>query len=107
MKIQSNTSTSIDATLASGGTTRGEERKPAPASAASSASRSGGSTVRIDPRASLLAAAETSLSSVSAVDSARVEEIKRAIAEGRFQVNAERIADGLLQSVQEMLSSSR
>jgi negative regulator of flagellin synthesis FlgM len=37
----------------------------------------------------------------------RVAEIKRAIAEGRFQVNPERIADGLLQSVRDMLGTDR
>lgn len=37
------------------------------------------------------------------VDSARISEIKQAITEGRFSVNPERIADGLLQSVREML----
>lgn len=39
-----------------------------------------------------------------AVDAARVSEIKQAISEGRFQINPERIADGLLDSVREMLS---
>lgn len=38
------------------------------------------------------------------VDAARVAEIKQAISEGRFQINPERIADGLLESVREMLS---
>lgn len=38
------------------------------------------------------------------VDVQRVAEIKQAIAEGRFQINPERIADGLLASVHEMLS---
>lgn len=37
------------------------------------------------------------------VDAQRVAEIKQAIAEGRFQINPERIADGLLASVHEML----
>lgn len=41
------------------------------------------------------------------VDGQRVAEIKLAIAEGRFQVNPERIADGLLASVREMLSAKR
>lgn len=36
-------------------------------------------------------------------DNARIAEIKQAIAEGRFSVNPERIADGLLASVREML----
>jgi negative regulator of flagellin synthesis FlgM len=103
MKIQSNISTSIDATVASGGTGRSEERKTAAVSPASGASRSGGSTVRIDPRASLLAAAETSLASVSAVDSARVEEIKRAIAEGRFEVDSRRVAERLVGSVRDLI----
>jgi len=37
------------------------------------------------------------------VNSQRVAEIKQAIAEGRFQINPERIADGLLTSVRDML----
>lgn len=37
------------------------------------------------------------------VNAQRVAEIKQAIAEGRFQINPERIADGLLNSVRDML----
>ncbi len=37
------------------------------------------------------------------VNAQRVAEIKTAISEGRFQINPERIADGLLSSVREML----
>lgn len=36
----------------------------------------------------------------------RVAEIKQAITEGRFQINPERIADGLLTSVRDMLGRS-
>ena len=37
------------------------------------------------------------------VDPARVAEIRRAILEGRLQISAERIADGLIASVREQL----
>lgn len=40
------------------------------------------------------------------VNTQRVAEIKLAIAEGRFQINPERIADGLLTSVRDMLGRS-
>jgi negative regulator of flagellin synthesis FlgM len=48
---------------------------------------------------------ESVLASTPVVNVERVAEIKRAIAEGRFQVNPERIADGLLQSVRDMLAT--
>jgi negative regulator of flagellin synthesis FlgM len=41
------------------------------------------------------------------VDSARVAQIKQAIADGHFQVNPERIADGLLESARQMLGAGR
>lgn len=37
----------------------------------------------------------------------KVAEIRQAISEGRFQINPERIADGLLSSVREMLDRDR
>jgi negative regulator of flagellin synthesis FlgM len=48
-----------------------------------------------------------SAASSGAFDAQRVAEIRQAISEGRFQVNPERIADGLLDSVREMLSQGR
>ena len=39
------------------------------------------------------------------VDSARVSEIKQAISEGRFSVDSEKVADGLIESVRQMLAA--
>lgn len=49
--------------------------------------------------------AEAAMASTPVVDQARVDEIRQAISEGRFQVDANRIADGLLDSVREMLDA--
>ncbi|GAB1394039.1 flagellar biosynthesis anti-sigma factor FlgM [Rhodocyclaceae bacterium] len=43
----------------------------------------------------------------TAVNTARVAEIKQAISEGRFQINPEKIADGLLASVRDMLGRTK
>lgn len=45
--------------------------------------------------------------SEAAFSSQKVAEIRSAISEGRFQINPERIADGLISSVREMLSQDR
>jgi negative regulator of flagellin synthesis FlgM len=37
----------------------------------------------------------------------KVEAIKLAISEGRFQVNAEKVADGLLETVKDLLNSRK
>lgn len=60
------------------------------------------------PAAGSLPAAVAHLGSTAAdasqdVDHARVEEIRQAIAEGRLEVKPERIAQGLLASVRDML----
>lgn len=54
---------------------------------------------------SRLAELQASLSNVPVVDSAKVEEIKQAISEGRFKVNAEKVADSLIESVRQMLGA--
>jgi negative regulator of flagellin synthesis FlgM len=42
-----------------------------------------------------------------AFNSQRVAEIRQAISDGRFQINPEKIADGLINSVREMLAQNR
>lgn len=47
--------------------------------------------------------ANASLTEGGAIDAARVAEIKRAISDGQFSINPERIADGLLHNVRDLL----
>ena len=47
------------------------------------------------------------MASAPPADASRIAEIKQAITEGRFQVKPERVADGLLESVRQMLVSAR
>lgn len=46
-------------------------------------------------------------SSEGAFNTQKVAEIRQAISEGRFQINPERIAEGLINSVRDMLDQSR
>lgn len=46
-------------------------------------------------------------SSAPPFDSQRVAEIRQAVAEGRFQINAEKIADSLIQSVRDLIAKDR
>jgi len=60
-----------------------------------------GDRVDITSLSSQLQALESKLSDVNVVDSARVDAIKQAISEGRFNVNSEVVADRLIASVKE------
>jgi negative regulator of flagellin synthesis FlgM len=59
--------------------------------------------VSLSPRAAQLKQLETQLAAIPVVDRARVESIKEAIASGQYAINAENIAEGLIDSVKEML----
>lgn len=52
---------------------------------------------------SKLQALSNTVANSSVFDTKKVEEIKSAIAEGRFQVNAEKVAEGLIDTVKDML----
>lgn len=49
--------------------------------------------------------AEQAIANTPVVDQARVDEIKQAISDGRFQVDSSKVADGLIDSVRQMLAA--
>lgn len=94
----------------------GKPLGPAPSSTARSSSSSSstsatsaasapGAQIDISGTSSRLRELEATISNVPVVDSARVDEIKQAIADGRFKVNADRVADSLIESVRQMLNA--
>jgi negative regulator of flagellin synthesis FlgM len=65
------------------------------------ASSSSGDSVTLSPEAQAMAAA----SDKDSFDVDKVNQIKAAIANGTFQVNANRIADGLIDTVKDLIST--
>lgn len=82
-----------------------------PAPAAKSADKAGmaapasSDSVRLSSQGQALASAVGSNNAV--FDSKKVERIKSAIADGQFQVNSEKVADGLLETVRDLLHSRK
>ena len=90
--------------LGSGAVTGGAARpsKGAPSSAPGS---NVGDRVELSPLSSQLQSIESSMGNAPVVDSARVAQIRQAIAEGRFKVNPDAVADHLLRTARELLGS--
>lgn len=63
--------------------------------------------VHLSPLSSQLQAIDSNLANSAVVDTARVEEIKQAISEGRFKVNSEAVADRLLETVRELIQAQK
>ena len=62
--------------------------------------------VHVSALASHLQEIEGMLKSGEVVDPARIAEIRQAIADGRFQINPDAVAERLLQTVRELLGES-
>jgi negative regulator of flagellin synthesis FlgM len=73
------------------------ERKPA--AAASAGSTEASAKVQLSPAAAVL----SQLSADPAFDTAKVDRIAQAIRDGKFEVNAEAIADKLIENATELL----
>lgn len=63
--------------------------------------------VELSNTSSSLQAIEKGFAETPVVDTARVDEIKQAIASGCFKVNADKVADRLLQTVQELIHAHK
>ena len=94
-------------TNAASGGAQGAQRAAAAGSAANAAgaARSAASTVTLSPAVSQLQGAMALAGSGEVFDAKQVASIKQAITNGQFQVNPEKVADKLIQSVQEMLTA--
>jgi len=84
---------------------RADTAQEAPAAAAPPAPPS--TTVQLSPLSTQLQALQSTQASSSVFATKKVEEIKLAISEGRFQVNSEKVADGLLESVKDLINSRK
>lgn len=71
------------------------------------ASDNEGISVHLGTSTAQMRALESSVASASVVDPKKVAEIKQAISEGRFQVNAGAVADGLLKTVNDLIAASQ
>lgn len=65
------------------------------------------SSVRLSTLSARMREIESRLGDTQVVDAARVAEIKQAIAEGRFKVNPDVVADRLIDTVRELLSAHK
>ena len=70
-------------------------------------SKPGSERVELSSLSSRMLQMEEAISNTPVVDSAKVDEIKQAMSEGRFKVNTEKVADGLIESVRQMLSTQQ
>jgi negative regulator of flagellin synthesis FlgM len=99
MKIDSSVKSVGSGAVSGGGSRAGK------GAASASGSSAGGDRVQLSPLSAQLHAIESSMADTPVVDNARVAEIRNAIAEGRFKVNPDAVADHLLQTARELLRS--
>lgn len=88
---------------ATGSNARGADKAGA---ATSTAPQAGTDNVRLSAQGQALAASGAAASN-AVFDTKKVERIKMAIADGQFQVNSEKVADGLLDTVRDLLNARK
>jgi negative regulator of flagellin synthesis FlgM len=64
-------------------------------------------SVTLSPMAAQLQTLEAGLAADNVFDAEKVAAIKSAIADGRFKVSSEKVADGLIESVKDLLNTKK
>ncbi len=95
----------IDNSVGSVGGLPSGESRPRPGKSSTPSTPASGEKVELSSHSSRMQEIEAALANVPAADAGRVSEIKQAMAEGRFKVDATKVADGLIESVKQMLSA--
>ena len=106
MKIDK-TTTPLPASQIGELTPRSPNAKPSQGTATSSGAATGSTSVQLGTGNAQLRSLGSSVASSSVVDSEKVAAIKQAISEGRFKVNPEKVADGLIDSVKDLISANK
>lgn len=83
------------------------DSRPSQPQAPADASAAPHTDVTLSPQATQLKQLESQLAAIPVVDRARVDSIKHAIASGQYAIDTANIAEGLLDSVKEMLHASK
>ncbi|HEU4855547.1 MAG TPA: flagellar biosynthesis anti-sigma factor FlgM [Nitrosospira sp.] len=108
MKIENSIKTESVKPVNEGQPSPGKSGQRAAANAATSGASGASSANSISTNIQLsgqLQNIEKNLSKGEVFDAERVAEIKQAISEGRFTVNADKVADGLLDTVRDLIRS--
>lgn len=95
----------IEGSIKSVGTPPSAENRPRSQGAGRTPPAGGEDKVELSNLSASLNKADAAIASTPVVDRAKVEEIRQAISEGRFTINAERVADKLIGSVRQMLET--
>jgi len=95
----------IDNSVGSVGGLPSGESRPRPGKSSTPSTTASGEKVELSSLSARMQEIEATLANVPVADAGRIAEIKQAMAEGRFQVDASKVADGLIQSVRDMIAS--
>ncbi len=93
--------------VTAGITSTNPDSKSAKSNEASKVESSSGDKVTLSARAAELKTLASTSASDDTFDAKKVEAIKAAILDGQFKVDTDKVADGLISSVKDLLSSQK